>query len=40
MDNQELFDPECKPLESLYVFIYLNYANLLKYGNEVTSKSY
>ena len=30
MDNQALFDPEGKPLESLYVF------NLLKYGNEVT----
>ena len=36
MDNQALFDPEGKPLESLYVFIYLYYSNLLKYGNEVT----
>ena len=40
MDNQALFDPEGKPLESFYVFIYWYYSNLLKYGNGVTSKSY
>ena len=30
MDNQALFDPEGKPLESLKVY------NLIKFGNEIT----
>ena len=36
MNNMALFDPEGKPLESFYVFIYWYYSNLLKYGKEVT----